>query len=254
MTEEELRRMLLSAKNLKIDKIRKETDIRGILQSARNTRGLPRLSYWERVCAMAGYLSLWVWGMQAAIILACGYLVCISDWRGSQMLFTMAAPLIGCIGCIEIQRGYSCGMWEMEKACRYDLRQVVLLKMQIMGGIDLAIVLCMVGYSKGLGTTLSGAVLTILVPYLLSSFVYFMLLCRMDRRISNYLLVGTGLIMSFGSGMFVNCIDAVSWERINAHGEWTAVLTLAALDLMVIAMKRFLKSCDREENGRWSFD
>lgn len=246
--------MLLAAKNLEIDEKRKEADIRTVIQGAQNTRGLPGLSYWERVCAMAGYLSLWVWLVQASVVLALGYFVCMSGGRESQALFTMAAPLVGCIGCIEIQRGYACGMWEMEKACRYDLRQVILLKMQIMSGIDLAVVLCMVGFSRGFGTTLTGAVLTILVPYLLSSFVYFMLLCRMDRRISNYLLAGTGLMMSFGSGMFVNCIDAVSWERINAHGEWTAVLTLAALDLMVIAMRRFLKSCDREENGRWSFD
>lgn len=254
MTEEELRRMLLSAKKMEIDRERKEEDIRVIMQNAGNLRGLPRLRYWERVCSMAGYLSLWVWVIQAAILLACGYLICMSDQRESQMLFSMAAPLVGCLGCIEIQRGYFCGMWEMEKACRYDLRQVILLKMQIMSGVDLAVVLCMVGFGRGQGMTLPGAVLTILVPYFLSSFVYFTMLCRMNRRISNYFLVGIGLLMSFCSGMLVNCIDTVRWEHINTHGEWTAILTLAALDLMIMAMKRFLRCCDREENERWSFD
>lgn len=254
MTEEELKQILQSAQNMEIDEERKERDIRFVVEAARDIRGIPKLTYGERIWSMTGYLSPWIWFLQAVILMGGGYFTCAIAWEDSQIFFSMAAPLIGCIGCTEIYRGYTCGMWEMEKACRYDLRQVVLLKMQITGSADLALILCMMCFGKETGMTLSQAILGVLVPYLLAAFVYFMLLCRMDRNVSNYLLAAVGIFMSLGSAIIMNCIDDVTWERISEHGEWTALLVIVAADMMLAAMRRFLRYCDREDDRRWNFD
>lgn len=165
---------------------------------------------------------------------------------------SILAPLIACIGCTEIQRGYYCGMWEMEKACRYDLRHVMLLKMQITGSIDLILVLCLILFSAGRGIELPKAVLSILIPYLLASFLYFILLCRLRSRFSSYVLVGIGILLPMCNGFIMNCIDEVAWEIISAHSEWTAVLVILAADLLLWSMRRFFIYCDREENGKWN--
>lgn len=254
MTEEELKDMLLSMKVPEIDDRRKEADIRFALEQAKDIRGLPKITYWERLRSMAGYLSPWVWVVQAVVLLVCGYAICMMPYYNYISIVSMAAPLLACIGCVEIKRGYGCGMWEMEKACRYDLRQVVLLKMQITGGVDLLVICCLIALSTGQGVELPKAIISILIPYLLTAFVFFMLLCRTGRRISNYVLAAAGMFMTVGMGIFTSCIDDIKWEYINNHGEWTAILVLAAVDLLMISMRRFLRSCDREEGIEWNFD
>lgn len=252
MTDEELKRRFLSIPKSEIDQSRKETSICQVMSQGTVLRGLNRITYWDRVRTMAGYLSPWVWFAQAVIFFLSAYLFRNSSEEEFLGMCSILAPLIACIGCTEIQRGYYCGMWEMEKACRYDLRHVMLLKMQITGSIDLILVLCLILFSAGRGIELPKAVLSILIPYLLASFLYFILLCRLRSRFSSYVLVGIGILLPMCNGFIMNCIDEVAWEIISAHSEWTAVLVILAADLLLWSMRRFFIYCDREENGKWN--
>lgn len=252
MTDEELKKRFLSIPKSEIDQSRKETSIYQIMSQGTGIRGLTRITYWDRVRTMAGYLSPWVWFAQAVIFLLSAYLFGNSPEENFLGICSGLAPLIACIGCTEIQRGYYCGMWEMEKACRYDLRHVMLLKMQITGSIDLILILSLIFFTTEKGIELPKAVLSILIPYLLTSFVYFMLLCRLKSRFSTYLLLGLGILLLMCNALILQCIDEVTWEIISNHSEWTAVLAILAADLLIWSMRRFFIYCDREENGKWN--
>lgn len=252
MTDEKLKTYFLSIPKPEIDQSRKETSICLVLSHTDEIRGLTRITYWDRIRTMAGYLSPWVWFAQAAVLLLGGYLFCSTPEDNFLSICSVLAPLIACIGCTEIQRGYYYGMWEMEKACRYDLRHVMLLKMQITGSIDLALIFCLMGFSAGRGIEFSKAVLAILMPYLLSSFVYFMLLCRVRSRFSSYVLAGAGIVMMLFHLSILESLDDVAWEIICGHSEWIAVLVIFSVDMVIWSMRRFFIFCDREENKKWN--
>ncbi|MDO4274389.1 MAG: hypothetical protein Q4D16_12020 [Eubacteriales bacterium] len=253
MKDSEIKILLKECRGPEIDRECKEKSIRFVTGQMKDIRVLYHISYWERLKNMAGYLSPWVWAVQAAILMLLGYFA-VLDSQSMLPAAVAAVPLLGCIGCMEIQRGYMCGMWEMEKACRYDLRQVVLLKLQIMGGVDMAVVVCLLAMATGRGITLSKAVFYILLPYFISCFIYFTILCRTDRRASDFVIVGAGILMSAVMWVLLNCIDEVMWSYLDVRMEWTALAAIAAADLMLLSVRRFWKICDKESNKVWSYD
>lgn len=252
MKDEELKNILLQVKGPAIDSQRKEAAVCFVMSSKKERRGLTRITYWERLRSMVGYLSGGYWIIQGFLLLLCGY--CAAAGGEKILVLATTAPLLGCIGCTEIQRGYACGMWELEMSCRYDLRQVMLLKMQIFGGVDLAAILCLMIFAGSTGAAFPQMLVTILLPYLLSCSVYFLLLCVTDRKVSNYVMIGVGVFMAVATQMVFSFLDDVSWNVINTHAEWAALAVLAAADLLLLAMRWFWKTCDMEGKKAWSFD
>lgn len=253
MKDKELRQILRAGRKPEIDSSRKEETIRRVLAAGGNLRGMPRISIWQRMYTMAGYISPWLWILQGAAVLLCAYSLAVN---GNGMMPTIAAtvPLIGCIGFVELQKGYACGMQELESVCRYDGRQVILLKLLLIGSVDMLLTLFLLAFSTQYGVGLPEAVLYIVVPFLLSCALYFSILLRTDRRVSNVGLFAAGIFLVFMFQLFFGNVDIRVWYMENSNSQWVLGAVAASVTLLALAIRKFWKRMDREDIKIWSFD
>ena len=104
-------------------------------------RRYQRVNVMGRIRSQITYISPAVWMAQFLLLLLCVYLMKDrSSGSDRQMLFSVAslfAASIALIGFPELCKSFSCGMWELEQACKYNLRQLMSLKMAIVGVADL---------------------------------------------------------------------------------------------------------------------
>lgn len=251
MTDRELKQLLCSMERPKADEAKKAASIKRILAQAGELRGVPRISHWERIFTMAGYLPVWLWLGQALLLVLCGFAAAMN---GEVLeLFPLLLPLLGCLACGEIPRGLSCRMWELEQSCRYNLREVILLKTQIIGGTDLVLLLCVIGMYAGRGVSLAWCMAKIAFPFVLAAAVYFWVLHHAGHRTSSYAVTAAGIFSALlADGIAGNLCSMLEKRYVGKEWAWIAVLLAAAL--LLLSLRRYLKNCDREEKQRWSFD
>lgn len=100
-----------------------------------------RVNFISRIKSQMTYISLKLWIAQFFLLSLCVYLMKdIAADSDVQVLFSVTSffvALIALVGFPELCKSFSCGMWELEQACKYNLRQLTSLKMVILGVVDL---------------------------------------------------------------------------------------------------------------------
>lgn len=194
--EKKLEAVLAKNKVPDIDrKIRQET----LDRLCRAAEGMDMLSpapFFKRLIRQAGFISPAVWAVQAAVILIfAAVMVQNFDMVSSAIILSVTAPAMGLLLVVDVMRSYGSNMWEMETACRYDLRQVTAMRMCIIGGADLLVLaggLCAFGMFKGSYWIF---ILYVLLPFFLISSLYMWELIRFSRKCSSFVLLSTGIVL-----------------------------------------------------------
>ena len=94
---------------------------------------LPSRPLLVRMWESAGYISRWTWG-GLLFFCAVGVLMALhNSYQNTLALCSILAPLPGIFLVPELARSFSEGMWEMEQSCYYNLRELLLLKMIVLG-------------------------------------------------------------------------------------------------------------------------
>lgn len=155
---------------------------------------LPPESFLDSLLRQVPYISPWVWSVQflALVLFAAIFRTDLGNME--VMLFlSFLGPLLALLPAVDIVRRFSCRMWEMEAACRHDLRQLTAMHMCIIGGADIAVLAtgaCLCGNLRG---SLWEFVLFVVLPFLVSSCVYLWELRHFSRRQNSSILAATGI-------------------------------------------------------------
>ena len=103
------------------------------------------LRWYRRFVNQFKYISPFLWFSQ---LLAIGLCILLISQIGSDTDMTailsaisFIVALLGVVGFPEICKSFSYQMWELEQSCKYNLRQIVAIKLSIIGTIDLMIIL-----------------------------------------------------------------------------------------------------------------
>ena len=224
-------------------------------ESRRKLRLRPRKSFAERLLAQASWMSPGAWIGQLAVLVFFFLLLGNTGWnrRDTLLLVTACTPLPGVIGLVELLRSWQSGMWELEEACRYHLRQIQGMRLLVFGiadSIGVAAVFVM-GFLEGYAAEL--LLLFFLFPLLVSDSV-FLLLAKAFRKGARGLVPVLG-----GLGMGIFWMYQASWlqdvpgtlEEYTAPGTLTALLA-GSVCLLAFACARFLNETDKEEQGLWN--
>lgn len=219
-------------------------------QPVRITEPLYRKLFYQ-----AGYIGPMVWVMQLIIFLITVYLFNQASETPvlCMAVAAAAAPLFGLIGVVEIARSFSHQMWELENACRYNLRYVLGMRMMVMGLADLILFVILIGMGTARGNSFMSMAVCLLVPFHLSNMVYLGMLMKTGGRCPVQLLLAAGLVMigiAFGwSERFVFTADVIPVLPAEIG---TAVLLLLTFCGMLGMIGIFLKKCSWEEQKVWS--
>lgn len=204
----------------------------------------------QRLLIQLSYLSPWQWLVQFFFLLGLGWYWSVGFF--DEYFLTMAAAGLGLSGAIEIQRSYRFEMWELEQACRYNLRELFALRMLLLGGMDLGILLLTlgVGLAQGQGVAVC---LYLLIPALLSDGFYLYLLQRLGRRCESYALTAAGVLLSvlfFWLRSFME-LEAGIYAWV-AQTRVVAALVLLSAGFLIFMILTFWKKT--KEEALWNCD
>ena len=165
-------------------------------------------------------------------------------WNVSAMI-----PFLGVICVPELTKSFSLGMWELEQSCCFHLRKLMAAKMAVMGIVDGVFLIFLMAAVGNRGSGLSGAVLAVLVPFLLSNAVYLWLFRVLKRHCSGYVLTAAGICMAGGMLMLKQYLpDLPSAVSSGA----AAAIGTAGFVLLLVSGYGVLKQMDREETVVWN--
>ena len=198
---------------------------------------------------LARFISPSVWLLQAVFLLLAIWVAGrrTEEWYLRTLLAMI--PFLGVICVPELTKSFSLGMWELEQSCCFHLRKLMAAKMAVMGIVDGVFLIFLMAAVGNRGSSLSGAVLAVLAPFLLSNAVYLWLFRVLKRHCSGYVLTAAGICMAGGILMLKQYLpDLPSAVSSGA----AAAIGTAGFVLLLVSGYGVLKQMDREEPVVWN--
>lgn len=141
-------------------------------------------SFPEKILNQVTYFSHWVWPIQIGILALLFYFDYRSQHSSMVMYMVCLAPSLVLILLWELGKMFSHNMWEMEAACRYNLPQLILMRLCILSGVDFLVlggagaVFCMTG------GPLWQFAFCVLLPFFLAASLCFWILSRYGGHVN----------------------------------------------------------------------
>lgn len=190
--EQEIKEILKKNQGPEIQEKRRRGTIEFVTEQMKKQTLMTKKSYFTRILEEAAFISPMTWAMQAIL-----FVFFASRKIVNLDVLSILAPLVGIIGITEILKSYSHNVWEVETVCRYDLRQLMGMKMLIIGITDFLILISMIAIVGETGETLVRSLFFILVPFHLSNGIYLAIMKVMNRKCSNTILIMAGILCAF---------------------------------------------------------
>lgn len=201
------------------------------------------------------YLSPALWFTEAAVLVFCMLIVeQTGNSADRELLFSFLsffAALLGTLGFPELCRSFSCRMWELEQSCRYDLRQIISVRLFLIGVTDLVLLLLVSGMvSSKMGILFWKSAVYLLVPFNLSCITVFCVLGLL-RDSSSFAPV-------YFSGAVVSLLIFIGANRLSIYQklplfQWNLILALTVF-VLLNRISHFLGSvafaADQKERSR----
>lgn len=196
------------------------------------------------------YISLTLWLTE---LLALGLAVYIisqvnidSDITTVLSSLSFIIALIGVLGFPELCKSFSYQMWELEHSCKYNLKQIVALKLFIIGTLDLLILITVsVLMSVQTNLPLWQLALYIFVPFNLTCIISFYIISfSRKKEIASHLYL-TGLGFAF---ILLLCINRFSIYQHASFQLWIIIFVASAV-MLITRVHHFLKGV--EERGKF---
>lgn len=167
------------------------------------------LRWYRRIGNQFKYISPLLWLSQLLAIGICMLLISqiSSDTDITSILsaISFVVALLGVVGFPEICKSFSYQMWELEQSCKYNLRQIVAIKLSIIGTIDLLIILAITLFTS-LQTELPmwEMALYLFVPFNLACIVSFFVTSLARNKNSVFPIFPAGFGFAFLMLLWIN--------------------------------------------------
>ena len=243
----EIRSLLEHAKQPDIDEGRKRKTLE-LLQAERKRLHIrSKKTYGQRVWEQLPYISPAAWLLQGILLLMIGWGF-YAEGREEILLYLLfCAPMAGVVGFTEIMRSYRQNMWELEQACRYNLRQLMGMRMILFGIADTLAACSVAVMGLGAGVQAWELVFFYFIPQILSDCVYLYLMARFRRRFQGTALLGSAVFMAF---FWMKLLQGVPYNKqlMQRIAEPFALILIlsASVGLLAWCCARFLKGMETE--------
>jgi len=180
------------------------------------------------------YISKWLWVL-SAFIFACIFIS--SRYIAEEMLWFLSAaiPFIVTFSLSESMRSVIYGMSELEMSSRFTLKSIIMLRVIIIGSINMFMLIVTAGLS---GSGMYRSLLYMLVPYLSSATGGFIILRKFPAREGVYLSSAFGAVISL---INVKSVQSYSWIY---DARYTGIWMAAIIVLLAAASYESYKMAD----------
>lgn len=206
-----------------------------------------KLSLNKRVFNQFKYISPFLWITQFLALFLCIFIISkidtSTDITSVLSLLSFIIIFIAVLGFPEVCKSFSYQMWELEQSCKYNLRQIVTIKLALIGMSDLVIILLIAAFSSTqIKLPILETALYLLVPFNVACIISFFAISLMRNKLFSFSLFPVGLGISF---VMLICINRFSLYQKVSVPIWT-VLFLVTSAVLFAKVTRVMKEI---ENG-----
>lgn len=200
------------------------------------------LRWYKRIVNQFKYISPFLWLSQLLAIGLCMLLISQmnsdTDITAFLSAISFIVALLGVVGFPEICKSFSYQMWELEQSCKYNLRQIVAIKLSIIGTIDLLIIIAITLFTS-LQTKLPiwEMALYLFVPFNLACIVSFFV-TSLARNKNSIFPAGFGIAF-----LMLLCINRFSLYQSTSIPIWL-VLCFGTFVILIWKTVQFIKGMD----------
>lgn len=218
------------------------------------TGTLYKISFLELLVGQIKYISPYLWGIQAALLLIIsGFLFASNGTHNADqsiiVILSMASPIIALVVIPELAKSFNHHMWEMESACKFNLQKLVAIRLILIGVIDLFIItIIIIITSIVYELNLLNIILYILVPFNLASSVYLFILRKLRGKAATMTCLAAGVFIASGVRLLVLHSEFYTWASTFI---WT-VLFLCSTIVLVYELTNIVKSFLEGEKLVWN--
>ena len=177
----------------------------------------------------------------AEVILLVSQISSDTDITSILSAISFVVALLGVVGFPEVCKSFSYQMWELEQSCKYNLRQIVAIKLSIIGMIDLIIILAITLFTS-LQTELPvwEMALYLFVPFNSACIVSFFItsLARNKNSVSPIFPAGFGFAF-----LMLLCINRFSPYQSISIPIWL-ILCFGTFAILIWKAAQFIKGMD----------
>jgi hypothetical protein len=244
---QEIRSILEGVRTPEIDENRKQNTLELLRMERKRLHMRSRKTYGRRLLEQTAYLSPAAWLIQGTLVLSLAYGFLVREKEEMLLQLLLCAPVIGIVGFTELMRSYRQNMWELEQACRYNLRQLMGMRLLIFGIAD-SLVACSVaimGWGTGIRTW--EVLIFFFIPQILSDCVYLYLMTRFRRHFQGTALLGSAVLMTI---LWMWILQGVPYNpklmRWLADPFALILILFISTGLLSLCCVRFLKETETE--------
>ena len=167
------------------------------------------------------------------------------------------SPLLAMIGFPAILKSFSNGVGELEQSCRYNLREILGMRILLTVVTEAVVLVIVLGIGELKEGSMMESVLKVFVPFLFSTAVYFWIIRHVSTKAVYSILAGAAVMLCIG------CMQLKTFCEMHPEILWIQkenVLSLAflgALFLTVIGARQYLQFIGKKKKGwdeLWSFN
>lgn len=218
-----------------------------------------RIGCWEFIAMQVRFIGRGVWLAQAALLLACLYLLEgfhaeKADMQSVFLLLSSIAPLIAFVGFPEILKSYSHNMEEIEACTRFSMRKLMGARMLILGLADLfSLTLILTVSAAGNAAFILRMILYLFVPFNLTCCLCMTVLEHFRGRYAGY---ACEVICVGCTVLFLRLSLLKKYYEAAATGTWMLFFCLSGVYLTIETVRvfrSFSRTCFSDEtlSAKW---
>lgn len=214
------------------------------------TFNYPKESYFNFICYQIGYIRKYVWAISALLlVIALGSLYYIPEEGILEIVWIVSSllPFVTLLTVTEISRSASYNMAELEMSCKFNLSDIILVRMGILGTANFmlfVIILVFTMFKTDYSILRLGTY--IVVPFLLTLVLSLVVLNHMRSRETIYVCAGISCGVSVLYSVLRFSVEiAFTYDNLYIWGILCCILIISA----VIQIKKLIK---KTEELQWS--
>lgn len=214
-----------------------------------------KMSFRDLFVGQVKYISPYIWIVQAAFLfIVSGSLLLstntINERQTIITILSVAAPMIALVAMPELAKSFSYNMWELESTSKFSLQKLIVIRLIIIGMMDLFIITIMVIITCTFyEMSFVNVILYILVPFSLANSIYLFILRKFRGKTGAFSCLIAGLFIAIGLG-YLSMFN--EWYVLTSTYIWI-ILFIFSLSTLAVEIVKLLKSTQRGEELLWNY-
>lgn len=197
---------------------------------------------WDLLKSQICYISKYAWLASTLLFFLSFLFSRLIPIRYMGILYALM-PLFVMVSITESMRSYPYGMYELEQACRFSLKSIILTRMFLLGTGNFIMILLLAFFSR---YPVFSQFIYMVVPYLITAIGNLIIVRKFRNREGTYLCFGFSVLIAF-----LIAAGFLKYEFI-FHAAYLSLWTIASVLFLILFIKEIYHTIQVTEDFAWN--